>query len=256
MSTEPTRRVGVVYRWIRNPVFRLLLRAVVIPCRFMNFAKVMEASIVSRYLAATDGDRILDIGCGFGEYSAQFAERTSAVCGVDLDARSVEVAGALSGSGVAFVVADAGQLPFRSQSFNKVASICALEHFPDDIRAIEEMNRVLVPGGVLVLSVDSFSLKPLRKGLRDKHRLEQQVVNYYKLPDIRQKLQKAGLQVRRSRYFICSSVSRFFFETQIKNYWLGAALFPCACALAIISDLLGSQDDGGYLLAVEAHKMG
>lgn len=57
---------------------------------------------------------------------------------------------------VRYTPADAAALPYRDASFDRVFSISVLEHMPDDVlrRAMAEMERVLKPGGLLVLTFD------------------------------------------------------------------------------------------------------
>lgn len=70
---------------------------------------------------------------------------------------------------VVAAVADARALPFRAASFNAVVSNSTLDHFarPEEIaRALRELERVLVPDGILILSLDN-PLHPL-VGLRNR----------------------------------------------------------------------------------------
>jgi len=47
-------------------------------------------------------------------------------------------------------------LPFRSCSFDVVSALDVIEHVPDDRRALQEISRVLRPGGILVASVPAY----------------------------------------------------------------------------------------------------
>jgi ubiquinone/menaquinone biosynthesis C-methylase UbiE len=51
------------------------------------------------------------------------------------------------------VVADAGFLPFRDGLFDVVSLFSVIEHVPDQRHALEDMMRVLKPGGYLVVQV-------------------------------------------------------------------------------------------------------
>lgn len=85
---------------------------------------------------------VLEVGCGRGAFQDVVRDWT----GVDL---------ALSARAhlrKPFVVASAESLPFRSASFAGVWSITVLEHVPDPERALEEIARVLEPGGVAYLA--------------------------------------------------------------------------------------------------------
>lgn len=54
---------------------------------------------------------------------------------------------------VVFMQADATNLPFDDESFERVLSTCLLMHLPSPIEALEEWDRVLKPGGVLEFMV-------------------------------------------------------------------------------------------------------
>lgn len=92
--------------------------------------------------------RILDVGCGLGE----FAERTeralaAEVVAVDISPRMVEVARA---RGVNALVADAQALPFADGEFDAVVANWVLHHVPDLHRGLAEIERVLAARGRLV----------------------------------------------------------------------------------------------------------
>ena len=54
-------------------------------------------------------------------------------------------------------IADARELPFDDNSFNKIASVSTVEHFNDPELGLSEMARVLDEKGVLSISVDSLN---------------------------------------------------------------------------------------------------
>ncbi len=103
-------------------------------------------------LAARPGDRVLDAGCGTGRNFPLLAVAgVTAFEGCDLSARSLAKA-ALRGARVA--QADAEQLPYRDASFDRVLSTYVLTSVANWRRALEELVRVLKPGGRLVVSDD------------------------------------------------------------------------------------------------------
>jgi SAM-dependent methyltransferase len=65
------------------------------------------------------------------------------------------VARASAGPGTEFRQMDAEHLDFGDGTFDVVVSLFAVLHFPDPLRAVREMHRVLRPGGRLVLAVGS-----------------------------------------------------------------------------------------------------
>jgi SAM-dependent methyltransferase len=99
--------------------------------------------------------RVLDDGCGVGVYLERLAAQSMRTHGVEFDfARSAEAARRLSqaASGRGLVAqARAERLPYAAAAFDLVLSHEVLEHVPDDRGAVQEILRVLRPGGRLVL---------------------------------------------------------------------------------------------------------
>ena len=106
------------------------------------------------------GDRVLDVGCGPGRLAMVFAERvapTGSVDGIDPAAEMIKRATARARRHempVTFQVAVAQQLPFSDATFDAVACTLALHHVADDdqLMAVQEMYRVLNPGGRLLIA--------------------------------------------------------------------------------------------------------
>jgi ubiquinone/menaquinone biosynthesis C-methylase UbiE len=98
-----------------------------------------------------DADRpVLEIGVGTGRISAPLAERHWVV-GIDLSREMLRVL-ADKRSGVVAVEADAVRLPFGSATFGAVLACHILHLVRDWRRAVDEVVRVLTPGGVLLAS--------------------------------------------------------------------------------------------------------
>lgn len=100
------------------------------------------------------GKDVLEIGCGMGTDLVQFARAGARVTGIDLTPRSVEITRqrfalyALPGK---FQTADAENLPFAEESFDLVYSHGVLHHTPDTQKAVDEVYRVLKPGGTAIV---------------------------------------------------------------------------------------------------------
>ncbi len=96
--------------------------------------------------------RVLDNGCGVGEYLARLAGAATAAHGLEFDLDRARAAAARARR--ASVVCAAGErLPYASESFDAVLSHEVLEHVADDRAATAEIVRILRPGGRLVLFV-------------------------------------------------------------------------------------------------------
>lgn len=113
-----------------------------------------EATLV--HLALRAGERVLDVGCGPGLLAQSAAAAVGAggeVCGVDLSASMVALARQRCAQlpWVAFDVADAVALPHPAERFDVVACTQVLEYVPDVDGALDELKRVLRPGGRLAL---------------------------------------------------------------------------------------------------------
>jgi ubiquinone/menaquinone biosynthesis C-methylase UbiE len=222
-----------------------------------SFVKVMEEGIVTRYLNPQKGDRICNVACGSGVYCIGLAQIGCEVYGVDISEQSIAMAKAISKrQNCHFEVADAEALPFESESFNKVVCVCSLEHFENDEQALNEMNRVLKKNGIIVLSVDSFTYKGIKKDLLEKHRKDHHVVNYYTFSSLAEKMKTQGFTVEKYRYFVNSAVSDFFYKIgiRLKFGYFFKTIFPVAYPFSIISDKLWGKSDQGYRLAVKARK--
>jgi ubiquinone/menaquinone biosynthesis C-methylase UbiE len=122
----------------------------------IDYEQQVRASAVLDALQPQAGDVILDIGCGNARDITPMLQRGATIVGVDLSEgmiaqarRDLEAAGF---SGVTLEVGDATSLRFADATFDKVVCSEVIEHIPDTDRAIAEMQRVLKPGGLLVVS--------------------------------------------------------------------------------------------------------
>lgn len=97
------------------------------------------------------GLRVMDAGCGEGYGAAMLAERAAAVSGVELVADVVAHARAAypaqSHAGLEFLQADLCRLPLPDASFDTVVSFQVIEHLPNVAGYLDEIRRVLRPGG-------------------------------------------------------------------------------------------------------------
>jgi ubiquinone/menaquinone biosynthesis C-methylase UbiE len=106
-------------------------------------------------LALGPDDRLLDVGCGGGVFIRHAQAQTGcSVIGVDHSREMVRLARPLA------VHAEAEQLPFADGEFTAVSSIVAFFFFPDAVRALKEMRRVLAPNGRLAI----YTTSPEAKG--------------------------------------------------------------------------------------------
>lgn len=148
MSGDPPRIVS------------FLTPARTLPFSGERFTTVMTGGIDHehrhRYLFALGfcrGRRVLDIACGEGYGAALLATEAAGVVGVDVDAATVAHASvAYPLPNLCFVAGDATAIPLADASVEVVVSFETIEHFAEHERFLAELRRVLVPGGLLVIS--------------------------------------------------------------------------------------------------------
>jgi ubiquinone/menaquinone biosynthesis C-methylase UbiE len=104
------------------------------------------------------GARILDVGCGPGELLLTLLKRGYDAVGIDISQGMIDVArstirsaGFADFSGVS--VGDIEKLTFQPQTFDVVVASGVIEYQKDDRAALEQMTRVLKPGGYLIVNV-------------------------------------------------------------------------------------------------------
>jgi tocopherol O-methyltransferase len=103
-------------------------------------------------------DHCLDVGCGIGGSSLYLAEkfacRATGITLSPVQAKRAQERALLAGfdQSTQFQVANALALPFPDQSFDLVWSLESGEHMPDKVQFLQEIDRVLKPGGTLMLA--------------------------------------------------------------------------------------------------------
>ena len=147
-----TGAVPVVYSRVWRPAWGRLAKGPLGP------SMAEEHRIARLLLGLEPGDGVLDVGCGPGTFTRPFARMVGpAGLAVGFDgspsmlARAVAEEAGASGPGVAYVRGDATRLPFRDASFDAVCCFAALHMIAEPFDALDEMARVLTPGGRIAL---------------------------------------------------------------------------------------------------------
>lgn len=116
---------------------------------------------VSESLGPTEGLHCLDIGGDNGVISYLLRQRGGSWKSADLDEQSVRAIQALVGSEV-YCLNGSGT-PFATDEFDRVAIVDYLEHIPGDAELMAELQRVLKPGGLVVINVPYLKNSLLRR---------------------------------------------------------------------------------------------
>ncbi len=100
----------------------------------------------------TDSSKLLDVGCGIGTITQELIKIGFDTIGIDFSAKAIEICHTKH-LNAKHVDVDKEGLPFDNDHFDVVWMGDVLEHVFDPINLLEEANRVLKPGGRLLLSV-------------------------------------------------------------------------------------------------------
>jgi SAM-dependent methyltransferase len=114
-----------------------------------------EHRIARLLLGISPGDGVLDVACGVGNFTREFARSVGPdglAVGIDVSETMLRRAvGDTQAAGLsdraAYVRGDAAELPFLDSSFDAVCCFAALHLFEDPMRALDRMTAVLTPGG-------------------------------------------------------------------------------------------------------------
>jgi SAM-dependent methyltransferase len=158
-------------------------------------------------LAIEPGDRLLDLGCGAGRHAFEAARRGAKVVAVDTSRSELDQVTAIfaamaeageipeSGSGTA-IAGDATCLPFPDGAFDKVIAAEVLEHLPADQIAMNEIARILRPGGVAAVTVPAWLPERVCWRLSDDyHNTPGGHVRIFTRRELITKLSRSGLSV-------------------------------------------------------------
>jgi SAM-dependent methyltransferase len=152
-----SRLLPLVYQRFWRPVGTRFLMGVAGP------RAKQEHRIALQMLAVSQGDRVLDVACGPGNFTRDFARVAGDGLAIGLDASPTMLSIAVRdtpAANVAYIRGDACDLPFRDSSFDAVCCFAALYLIEEPMRALEEIARVLAPGGRVAL-LSSCSRGPL-----------------------------------------------------------------------------------------------
>ena len=201
------------------------------------------------------GLRVLDVAGGDGYWAAQARRRGAWAVALDLAGDKLRRGRQFSAPPV-LIEGDALGLPFADASFDRVMSICAIEHFDDGARALGEMARVLAPGGELVLSADALTLAGQWPRLYRAHCERYHVKRTYSHEELAGLLAAHGLDVITHQYqFRAKWAQRMYLGLSAYGGKIGFNAAAPAVPLVAASDR-GARGDGGAIVLVRARRAG
>ena len=155
------------------------------------------------------GDRLLDIGCGFGRHSYEALRRGADVVSSDFSLPElVEVDNTVSAMGdfdelpdgvsSASCNGDVTQLPFPDGAFDRIIASEILEHIDNDVAALDELVRVLRPGGTFAATIPSTFPEKICWRITDEYhapKVDGGHVRIYGRNELANRMKAAGLDV-------------------------------------------------------------
>ena len=132
-------------QWFSTPIGKLV--------------RQFEGELITELLTPKPGELILDSGCGTGVFTTDFLAAGARVIGLDISASVLRFAlEKTAGYPYSAVRADIRRLPFKDNSFDKAASITAIEFINEAQVAVDQLFRVVRPGGrIVVATLNSLS---------------------------------------------------------------------------------------------------
>ena len=108
--------------------------------------------LAAEHFSKTDHLRVIDIGCGVGNYHPLLGHHFGSIAGVDVSSACIETA-RTNNPNVAYQAYDGDRLPYDSGSFDLAYTICVMHHVPPEAWPgfAAEMKRVLKPGGLALV---------------------------------------------------------------------------------------------------------
>jgi ubiquinone/menaquinone biosynthesis C-methylase UbiE len=123
-----------------------------------------------RLMDLRPGQRVLDLGCGSGWATRLLAREVmdgpaasgSEVVGIDIADEMIHIAREASKDlpNVRYAVGSAMELPEQEMTFDRVLSIESFYYYPDQGRALDEILRVMAPGGRLFILINLYNDNP------------------------------------------------------------------------------------------------
>ena len=228
--------------------------AVAVAGHEVHVCRYREARTLLRWLGEDlRGLRVLDVAGGDGYWAARARGRGARAVALDLAGAKLRRGRQLSAP-PALIRGNALELPFADASFDRVMSICAIEHFDDGAAALAEMARVLAPGGELVMSADALTLAQRWPRLYRAHCERYHVNRTYSHEELTALLKACGLDVIEYQYqFRTRWAQRMYLGLSAYGGKAGFNAAAPAMPLVAAADR-GARGDGGAIVLVRAQR--
>src|SRR3989304_1297546 len=127
---------------------------------FLDYASLFRMKLIREFLGDINGRMVVDIGCGNGSVSFLIGFLGARVYSVDISTKALQETRSLMSRSKrspqfenSLCQGDVMRLPLRDEIFDILCCLETLQFLPNARTAIEEMARVMKPGGIVILSV-------------------------------------------------------------------------------------------------------
>ncbi|MFH0970350.1 MAG: class I SAM-dependent methyltransferase [Candidatus Diapherotrites archaeon] len=224
--------------------------------QFLHCVRIFELNVLTKYLEPHAGETILDVGSGKGFYCGFLKATGCNPTGIEPTPREVAFAQTIQDPTIPFLVGMGEELPFSNGKFDKVVSVCVLEHTKDDQKVLKECFRVLKKEGVFVLSVDALDNPHFDETYKKIHAMQHFVNQYYTREKLVKMLGKAGFDVEASQYLFGSPLSTYVMRVGgVLHFGLWFLLaFPILYPILWVDQQMNPQLESGMILVLKAVK--
>ena len=204
---------------------------------YLHPVGISRRNEVLRLLAPTRDDKVLDLGCGDGNISKFLVGKVKEIKGLDISAKRVQRA---AKKGIDAICGNALKTPYPNAYFDKIICSEVIEHMPQPGKLLDEVKRILKPGGIAVMSIPlqagekyptlldvpkqdleelSYGEIKIKYGIRDDH------LSFFSEESFISLLKSADFIVRNQRYTYNYEIRSAFCNSLLKLVLIAAKKF-------------------------------
>lgn len=181
-------------------IIRLLIYFRLFPHIFfsLNPFKIFEFAELQRGIKFSGDEQILDIGCGSGLQTMIIGMKCKKIVGIDISKKSINLSKSRSHFmkrriNSEFYCRKIENAKFETEYFDKIFSICVIEHIPNYLELFKEAHRILKMDGQMIFSVDALETIE-DNNLLEKHKKQHFVEHYFRMDELKLILEDIGFR--------------------------------------------------------------